>query len=595
MNLSNFLKLVDKSCKDKSKKELEQFVHEWARNLSVGERTDFLSILEREGNVKAPLADEVHRIYEERFRDIKEKLTRIEDMELTLDCEMQEVYGEYYSYDNDYEYVYYDNSGIGRIIEEACELLYECVEDGEFSVGCELAEKLIHLSVFVDGDEWGELDEGLCLKDLPENGLAEIDYKKVILSFLYMVYNTSSSNNRPEALYKIMASNTTCEITFEEVMQVGDELQEVEAFLGIWIDFLGDKTSSLSQRLLEEALELVGDGDILLEKAQIFVNTHPGLYKKYLERQLSYALKSKEQSEKLYCIGQKALDTISKKYVMRSKIALLMLELARNTDDKSKADYCMFEAFVSETTISNYLRIVFGCSDYEKFKKEVDGICGKLLVKGSVKSSECYLSRNIYGRKAEELVENVVDNTTAYMLAFLQGDFENVLKYGMGVKQALGWSGTFMKCGLAVFLLLLYDAEILSVGGKRMCQMVSNHMGKISEDVLMSAGNDNEAETTWKWFLQWKNLIQISLEEKTKYLNKMEKLIEKRVQGIMDANRRNYYDECAAYVAALGEVKEAMGLVGSKQVVMEQYRAKYARRSAFHQALRDYGMLKTRK
>ena len=30
----------------------------------------------------------------------------------------------------------------------------------------------------------------------------------------------------------------------------------------------------------------------------------------------------------------------------------------------------------------------------------------------------------------------------------------------------------------------------------------------------------------------------------------------------MDANRRNYYGECAAYIAALGEVRESMGEMG---------------------------------
>ncbi len=36
-------------------------------------------------------------------------------------------------------------------------------------------------------------------------------------------------------------------------------------------------------------------------------------------------------------------------------------------------------------------------------------------------------------------------------------------------------------------------------------------------------------------------------------------LLEKRVEGIMNANRRNYYRECAAYIAASGEVRELLG------------------------------------
>lgn len=42
-------------------------------------------------------------------------------------------------------------------------------------------------------------------------------------------------------------------------------------------------------------------------------------------------------------------------------------------------------------------------------------------------------------------------------------------------------------------------------------------------------------------------------------------LLEKRIEGIMDANRRNYYGECAAYIAALGEVQESMEETDAKQ------------------------------
>ena len=58
----------------------------------------------------------------------------------------------------------------------------------------------------------------------------------------------------------------------------------------------------------------------------------------------------------------------------------------------------------------------------------------------------------------------------------------------------------------------------------------------------------------------------------------------------MNANRRNYYEECAAFVAALGEVLESRGKQGAKNALMEKYRMEYNRRRAFHEELRRYGM-----
>ena len=71
-------------------------------------------------------------------------------------------------------------------------------------------------------------------------------------------------------------------------------------------------------------------------------------------------------------------------------------------------------------------------------------------------------------------------------------------------------------------------------------------------------------------------------------------LLEKRTAGIMQANRRNYYGECAAYIAALGEVLEAMGKQGAKQELMTSYRDAYSRRSAFREEMKKYGWRDTK-
>ena len=60
----------------------------------------------------------------------------------------------------------------------------------------------------------------------------------------------------------------------------------------------------------------------------------------------------------------------------------------------------------------------------------------------------------------------------------------------------------------------------------------------------------------------------------------------------MENNRRNYYGECAGFIAALGEVMESNGEEGAKNRLLEQYRYKYSRRRAFHEELRRYGMKK---
>lgn len=66
-------------------------------------------------------------------------------------------------------------------------------------------------------------------------------------------------------------------------------------------------------------------------------------------------------------------------------------------------------------------------------------------------------------------------------------------------------------------------------------------------------------------------------------------------RGENKPNRRNYYGECAAYIAALGEVRESVGEMGAKQKLMTSYKEKYPRRSAFREEMRQYGWIDTKR
>lgn len=96
-------------------------------------------------------------------------------------------------------------------------------------------------------------------------------------------------------------------------------------------------------------------------------------------------------------------------------------------------------------------------------------------------------------------------------------------------------------------------------------------------------------------FMKWKKETEIGESDREKILRHIEKQMEKRVVGIMDANRRKYYGECASYIAAIGEIREYLGERGGKQMLMSRYAAEYSRRSAFRTELQNCGWVKSRK
>lgn len=94
----------------------------------------------------------------------------------------------------------------------------------------------------------------------------------------------------------------------------------------------------------------------------------------------------------------------------------------------------------------------------------------------------------------------------------------------------------------------------------------------------------------WELFCKWREVTDISEDKSNEWMKMLEKYISARTDGIMEANRRNYYGECVEFIAAYGEVCESRGIKGAKAKIIENYKVKYSRRRAFHQELRNYVM-----
>ena len=147
---------------------------------------------------------------------------------------------------------------------------------------------------------------------------------------------------------------------------------------------------------------------------------------------------------------------------------------------------------------------------------------------------------------------------------------------------------------LALFLLLLYKGEELTTGIRKMCtrimasiQFVESAYSQGTEEVT----GFGDVETLWKCFRIWKADKVITDNNRKQWISGIENMLEKRVDGIMSNNRRNYYGECAGFIAALFEVEEAAGLINSRQQILQKYKNAYPRRRAFHKELRDCGMV----
>jgi len=131
---------------------------------------------------------------------------------------------------------------------------------------------------------------------------------------------------------------------------------------------------------------------------------------------------------------------------------------------------------------------------------------------------------------------------------------------------------------IPLYLVALHEGETLNTSGRKLFQEVCRRLGTytISE------------EWNSRLYQSWKKFYSLSEEESRTYLSWVAEEVDKRVEGIVGSSYRNSYGKAALLVAVLGEVMESRGEPSGKKKLIEFYKKKYNRRSAFRKELDQY-------
>ncbi len=590
MNLTNFLKQTDTITSQYSTEQLIDFIHNIGRICPEHRREGFLEMLKSAGNgaVRASNKNEDKDIeFDEMYSRVRNHIKSIDSQEVTITAVLNEEYDDWYD-DCGEEFYYEDNDGISDMLEEACDFVHLCMDREKYEEGFAVGKQLLEMEILCD-NEYG--DEELSLGDMVHYELLHCDLKRVILDIAYCAYQSAPPAKRPDALYGVILNAKEDTATLEAVMQHGeDDLPQFEEFLPSWISYLGDKTGHDADRLILEAVDLLNDFSLEVQCAEKYAAVHPGLYLNILENGKHMP------ADDMVAIGLEAMKAIPKKYVIRSKAALETAEYVIAADEEqSLLEKCYFAACESDTSAQNYLRALLNGYGNGKKREELQ----KLLESFSVDKRDGYLPdegsfRGYGGSVYFEREENKPDKNMILAIRFLDGQFAKVLDKGLHKSEALGWTGTFMKQGIALFLIYLHEGRWNGKGIVSMAEMAKNAMRFSAMEYRKGAcvpAEVDEDDLFSRLFFQWKIMMPMASDLRNRAIKRITALLEKRTAGIMDANRRNYYGECAAYIAALGEVLESMGNPGAKQRLMTSYKDAYPRRSAFREEMRKYGWI----
>ena len=579
MNLPKFLKYVDEVLSEMTGEQMTEFVHEIARTLPERQRNHFIEMLKsvrKNGNTTEDKPDFSMDALELLRRDIAQVtkfLEMVNEGDLRLDSEIDYQYSSGWSWDEDeYKFRFSDPEDILPKINKAIKLLHRCIDLEAYHDGAELAGILFRLTVEVEGD-YGDYDgTPLQIDDLFNEELLNGTYDNFVHEALYLIYNGNKLADRPAFLYNFISGLQYADTKLEDIMQLGDrDLSDFDEFLPLWIAYLGKQNGSKANDLLDEALSMAGD-DQYLEAARKFSDNHPELYKHILQNGLA-----DKDDTAMMKFGMEALEKIREMSTLRGEIALLTADYANKFTYVETAERCWLEAFRSDPSVENYLRIRFFSRDYDRYAVQVKKIY-----------EECH-NKNNHDRS----ISSDLSHKQYCAILFFEKQFEETMMLGLCEQNSLGWTYTFMKEGLALFFILLYRGQYVRPGIHAMYLNVLSWMSFSAEKLLNGTTFANEPapeKLFWKSFESWKSDVDYTAEDYVHWISIFEDQVSRRVTGIMQASRTKYYEECAAFIAAYGEVLESNGAEHEKSLIMEKYRAEYPRRRNFITALRSYGM-----
>lgn len=590
MNYKEFANRSEEILGKMDLEELKRCINGIIRKVPEKKRAIFIQLLENSYNNEISEEDnkknQLKRIMSdievgEKLTQIKETFSKIEEGDLCLYAEGYEDYSNGY-WTSDWIWEYEDRAGVGKIIEDAVIFAHDCVNDCRYEEALSVYNQIMELSVYVDDENGGD-SFYLRFEEIKDEKLIGINLNVMSLDVLYSVYQSKAENERVNDMYSYFSYPYFKDIHIEDIFFVGREaLKNTDKFWELWIDLLMRQSGELAARLLREGI-LYHKGAVgLLEMARKGFNEHPSIY---LSTLLEF--EKNRDYEKMREIGNEALDNVGSNLKIRGDIALKTAQAAWSVNDNDFMKKCWYEAFHSNSTIPNYLRLFTENDSVNEYKTIAEKRIEKLKIVD-----------NYYNRETSETTENTVSTFEYKCLSFYTGKFEMVQNWCMEQKEPLGWSGKFISYGLDLMILLLYVDQNLQKAVKSIVARVSRRFGFDEAKNLLFIKENYIFETEvsalkydevfWNIFCLWKTNYEISANDKNRYIDCLESIVDKRISAIVNGKYRRKYNDIALLAAAIGEVKESIGYSMAKSNIIKKYMGKYPRHTSFRSELKDY-------
>ncbi len=557
MNYPTFIERIDELIENSDKEKLSAFIHEIAEILSENWRERFLSVLEECCSPSEDCTDPQCESLSVTIDRMIEKLDEIDAGERELGSRYNPEWESWNDDEWDEEYFFSDPAGILNDVNRAVELIHACIDREEYRKGYELALKLSELTVYVDGDYDGGIMEA---EELIRYSLVDADSETLLKECVYLAYKGSDEGHQAKSMLQIMDNLRDSIDSLGEILEMDGGKTDVQSFLPSWIEALAVRNDWKIDDFLSESVSMLADNRLALDFASRYSSTHPIIYSSILRHGLR--LTAEEMTE----IGLKAMNEVSADSRIRNEICLSTALYALKSGKRETAESCWLEAFRTEPSVTNYLRL-------------------RLLTKNWAVYSESV--------KSISMTQNKPDSIRASIIAFFDMDFNVLLNCIDGEDDMTVFSSTWSDC--VPFFLLLLSSSAKAEGMEAVLKnAVSRSSFRTSEYICGTGIEDKrpDAVVFMECFDKWKQNITLDDATVSKWIKNIDRWLQRYVRITMDNNDRGSYGLCAQYIAALGEVEQERGKKGYKQELMFAYRNLYWRHRSFVDELVKYGYRK---
>lgn len=512
MRSNEFYNSINKKIEYLSDNELKKFINNMIRKIPESKYSEVLEIFD-ESTLN--------------IEDIKKKISKYErkfnlvnNGEILFHATGYENYEDGYTWDPDWIWEFTDEDSLGELIDEVLFYTIELINNKEYKYSKKLLDLVTYTNYQFIDDNGGDIMD-ISLEEIKENDLIKFNVDYICLYSIYVIYQLNSKNKIQE-IYKLLESEVFNNIKIQDAFKLGTEVpNNQETFWDNWIELLSLHSGDKQYRLLKDALEYNNFSNYNKYLNNIS-NNHPYLYLDIFDY-----LQKNNLIDELINIGNKALELIDKKEIIRGKISLYLAKL----DYKNKEKY-IYEAYFSNKTIPNLLRIINN-GYYVKYKEEI---------KNSIVLSELKLEKNESIKKCSEVTVNGI----YYYLQFFTGNYEEVFNDCINTKKVLGWSNNYIQIIVYLFILLLSKDDSTKIYKKILNTVFINL--DFYDNKLFLDDNDN------KIFNEWKKQFSINNDLSLKILNWLENIIILRANTILENKYRNAYNKVAILIVSLDEL-----------------------------------------